>query len=99
MSLTQQRTKPSNIQEPDLQVKKARKTPDQLLNELQENRLALVAVYPFQLKCKSSVEKKPVIVTNLQVSFFSFFFFTSLTTLEDTIVPLAWAGYVSPAED
>lgn len=59
MSLTQQRTKPSNIHEPDLQVKKATKSAlDQLLNELQENRLALVAVSPFeiQLKAKSSVK-------------------------------------------
>lgn len=59
MSLTQQRTKPSNIHETDLQVKKATKsTPDQLLNELQENRLALVAVSPFEIQLKAEPSVK-----------------------------------------
>lgn len=99
MSSTQQRIKPSNIYECDLQAQRACKsTPDQLLNEPQENRLAPVVLAVSPLKFSWNAiwrEIKLVIVTNLQLSFF----LTSLNTSEDTIVPLAWARYMSPAED
>ena len=57
MSSMQQRTKPSNTQETDLQVKKAcRTTLDQLLNKPQENRLAFVvlAVSPLKFSWNAS---------------------------------------------